>query len=178
MLENDQIVFAIDTFLTGEHHSPFEKTQREKYCRYFSTFNPSDEALRVQDIVTAIAYLQSRDDVSDINLIGIGEAGLWCLLANAFADGINKTVVDVDGFNNLDESDWVKRLNIPGILRVGGFDTAVACSAPRPLLINDTNDNFDTGKMQEIYNISGYPKNLKVETEKSSAMGILSWLME
>ncbi len=47
-------------------------------------------------------------------------------------------MVDVAGFNNRDDSAWVERLNIPGILRVGGFDTAIACAAPRPIMIHNT----------------------------------------
>jgi dienelactone hydrolase len=178
MLEKDQMVLAIDTFLTGDHHSPFKTTQRERYCRYFTTFNPTDESLRVQDISTAIAYLQGREDVVDVNLIGIGEAGLWCLLANAFAPDLNRTAVDVVGFNNRDESAWVQHLNIPGILRVGGFDTAIACAAPRQLLIHNTAGTFDTERVKKLYEILVAGDNLRVDTEQHSDQDVLDWLME
>ena len=177
MLENDQMVLAIDVFMTGENPSPFPKAERERYCNYFSTFSPADEALRVQDILTAIAYLQERDDVAEINLIGLGEAGLWCLLANAFAPDLNRTVVDVVGFHNRDESAWVERLNIQGILRVGGFDTAVACAAPRPILIHNA-DGFDANSMVELYRMLGATDNLRIDTDKDSDKEILGWLAE
>ena len=178
MLKNDQMVLAIDTFLTGEHNSPFEETKRERLGNYFTTFNPVDESLRVQDVLTAVAYLQGRKDVEDVNLIGIGEAGLWCLLANAFASDLNKTVVDVMGFDNKDESAWIEHLNIPGILRVGGFQTAVACAAPRPLWIHNTAGVFDADSMKNLYEMLGANDNLRIDTAKGTDKAILSWLSE
>jgi len=177
MLKKDQMVLAIDVFMTGEHPSPFAKAERERYCNYFSTFSPADEALRAQDILTAIAYLQGRDDVAEINLIGLGEAGLWCLLANAFAPELSRTVVDVVGFHNRDESAWLERLNIPGILRAGGFDTAIACAAPRPLLIHNA-DGFDASSTVELYRMLGATDSLRIDTDKNSDQEILSWLAE
>lgn len=178
MLEKDQVVLAIDTFLTGDHHSPFGETERERYCRYFTTFSPADESLRVQDILTAIVYLQGREDVSGVNLMGLGEAGLWCLLANAFAADLNRTAVDVVGFNNRDESAWVEHLNVPGILRVGGFDTAIACAAPRPLLIHNSAGAFDVKSVTELYGILGASGKLRVDSHECSEQDILGWLME
>jgi len=176
MLENDQMVLAIDAFLTGEHHSPFEETQREQLGRYFTTFNPVDESLRVQDILTAVTYLQGREDVDSVNLVGMGEAGLWCLLANAFASDLKKTVVDVVEFDNHDESMWVEHLNIPGILRVGGFETAIACAAPRPLLIHNTANAFNTARVAKLYEILKTSDKLKVNDAQETDQAILSWL--
>ena len=176
MLEKDCMVFAIDTFMTGEHPSPFMEPKRERYSGHFSTFNAPDEALRVQDILTAIAYLQGREDVAGINLVGMGDAGLWCLLANSFAPGVSRTAVDVAGFHNGDESAWVERLNIPGILRVGGFDTAIACAAPRPLLIHNAAETFCVERVKGLYETLKAGDNITVNSEKSSDQDILNWL--
>lgn len=176
MLENDCMVLAIDAFLTGEHPSPFEKPDRERESNYFSTFSAADEALRVQDIMTAVAYLQGREDVSSINLVGLGEAGLWCLLANTFVDGLSCTVVDAVGFDSRSEAAWVEHLNVPGILRAGGFDTAIAGAAPRLLMIHNTADAFDTEKAKALYEILEAGDNLSVKSEKASEQEILDWL--
>ncbi|MGD8239236.1 MAG: acetylxylan esterase, partial [Armatimonadota bacterium] len=142
LLDKGQGVLAIDTFLTGEHHSPFGNTVRERYGRYFSTFHAADEALRVQDIVTAVAYLRHREDVAEVNLVGLGEAGLWCLLARGLTDGVGRTAVDVVGLDTDDDAAWVEHLNVPGILRVGGLDGAMACGAPGELLIHNAGGKF------------------------------------
>jgi hypothetical protein len=50
------------------------------------TYNRTDTAWRVHDVVTALAYLAEREPRSKSALVGIGEAGLWCLLARPGAD--------------------------------------------------------------------------------------------
>jgi len=176
MLEKDQMVISIDTFLTGEHHSPFDDTERERNCRYFTTFSPSDESLRVQDIITAVIYLQKREDVGQINLIGLEEAGLWCLLASAFIENISQTVIDAMGFDNTSDSDWVERFNIPGILRVGGIDTAIACSVPRKIMIHNTKGKLELSKVKSLYQMLESSENLDMDEEKSSDQKIIAWL--
>ncbi len=178
LLDKDHSVLAIDTFLTGEHHFPFAETVRERYCRYFSTFSPADEALRVQDVVTAVAYLQQQQDVAGVNLIGLGEAGLWCLLAHGLADGVSRTVVDAVEFDTSDESAWIQHLNIPGILRVGGFDTAIACAAPRALLIHNTAANFKAERATHLYEMLGSGDSLRVETSRVSDQQTADWLSD
>jgi hypothetical protein len=176
MLNNDQTVLAIDTFLTGEHHSPFAATKRERFCAHFASFSVADEAIRVQDIVTAVTYAQQRDDTAGVNLVGLGQAGPWCLLANGLTPHLNSTIVDIDGFKNRAETEWLKRMNIPGILRVGDFDTATACAAPRRLLIHNTADTFDATRIKNLYTALGTNKTLTTETEQITKKEIANWL--
>ncbi|MBD3181510.1 hypothetical protein GF312_04405 [Candidatus Poribacteria bacterium] len=176
LIEKGQTVVGIDTFLTGDHHSPLKDTVREKYCTYFSTFNVEDEALRIQDIVTAAIYLQGKYD--SVNIIGLDEAGLWCFMARAFLDNIDNTVVDVMEFDTNAESAWVEKLNIPGILRVGGFDTAVACIVPDKIFIHNTGSGFDTERMIKLYGISGVDDKLNIRKIKVADSEILAILSE
>ena len=89
LLSADQKVLIIDVFGTGEH-SDYERSED---TNFFTTYNRTTAALRVQDIVTALHCFTNRGDVSEVNLIGIGEAGLWSLLAAGFTD-VKKVVVD------------------------------------------------------------------------------------
>lgn len=82
----------------------------------------------------------------------------------------------VVGFDNSDKSAWVEHLNIPGILRVGGFDTAIACAAPRPLLIHNTAGAFDTGRMTELYRMLEASDNLRIDVGQDADREILNWL--
>ncbi|HYO80001.1 MAG TPA: hypothetical protein VES20_01260 [Bryobacteraceae bacterium] len=70
-------VLAIDAFQTGSAVAP-----RDRSGRYFLTFNRSDDANRVQDIATAIAFLTQSGE-SNITLIGIGKAAVWATFAAA-----------------------------------------------------------------------------------------------
>jgi hypothetical protein len=81
-------------------------------------------------------------------------------------------------FNSRDESAWVEHLNIPGILRVGGFETAIACAAPRPLLIHNAPETFDTKRAKELYRMLGASDSLRIHAGQDSDQEILDWLME
>jgi dienelactone hydrolase len=178
IMDKDHMAFAIDVFMVGEHPSPFADVKRERQSTHFTTFSAPDEAIKVQDIITAIAYLKNRDDVAQINLIGLGEGGLWCLLANALIKDINKIAVDLVQFDNRDDASWIKHLNIPGILRVGGLDTAIACAAPRPLFIYNTGGVFDISGIKELYVNLGASDNITIKDQPVSEQGVVDWIIE
>ena len=82
LLDHHLMVLAIDAFKTGETST----LRREEEVAHFLTFNRTDAALRIQDILTGIAYLHTR--ASAVHLVGVGLAGLWCLLARGLAGGL------------------------------------------------------------------------------------------
>jgi len=82
-------VLVIDLYLEGEHHSPLAKTEPKVVGDYADTFQPTVAGNQVQDILTAIAFLRSRRDLSgDIDLVGTGRAGALALLAAAIDGGV------------------------------------------------------------------------------------------
>ncbi len=89
LLKRGHLVLAVDTFLTGESSSG--QPTRNTDVPYFTTYNPTDAACRVQDILTALACLRSHTEANTCNLLGLGAAGPWCLLARALAPGIART---------------------------------------------------------------------------------------
>ena len=72
LLSADRKVLLIDVFGTGEHGN----YERSEDANYFTTYNRTTAASRVQDIVTTLRCFTGRGDVSEVNLIGIGEAGI------------------------------------------------------------------------------------------------------
>jgi len=72
-------LMLIDVFQTGTAAAP-----RDRSHRYFLTFNKSDDANRVQDILTALAFVHSQTS-ERIELRGLGNAGIWCLFAASVA---------------------------------------------------------------------------------------------
>lgn len=162
LLSADRKVLLIDVFGTGEHTD----YERSEDTNYFTTYNRTTAALRVQDIVTALHCFTGRGDVSEVNLIGIGEAGLWSLLAAGFAN-VKNIVVDAAEFNLKDnlEGDavFLETLPIPNIRQVGDFQTAGTLIAPRPLIIHNTGEAFDTTWIAEVYGNIGASDHLLVE---------------
>ena len=87
----------------------------------FLTFNVSLDAGRVQDVITAIAYVAKRNQGADI--YATGDAGVWATFAAALSDvGVS---LHREGLPNLaSDDDYVRHFNVPGVLRAGGFEVA------------------------------------------------------
>ncbi len=78
--------------------TPLGARRTGQSIRHFTTYNRTDAAHRVQDILTSLAHLSPSNDGHDVDLIGIGDAGLWCLLARAVAPISIRLVVDAARF--------------------------------------------------------------------------------
>ena len=161
LLGADQKVLLIDVFGTGEHGN-YEISED---TNYFTTYNRTTAALRVQDIVTALQCFTNRGDVSAVNLIGIGEAGLWSLLAAGFTT-VKNVVVDAAQYASDSDAAFLETLPIPSIRRVGDFRTAGTLIAPRPLIIHNTGDAFDADWISEVYGNIGVGQHLRVERDR------------
>jgi len=95
---------------------------RSQASKHFTAFNRADDANRVQDIVTAIAYLKQQG-VNKPKLKCSGRAAIWC----TFAAAVSSTPVDLDAplgsFRGSDQ-DLIEQFFIPGLQRAGGLAAA------------------------------------------------------
>ena len=115
-------VLMIDAFQTGTAVAP-----RNRTIRYFTTFNKTDDANRVQDILTALAWLKTPNT----ELVGLGKAGVWCLFAAAVARQPVQLKADLSGFSGSDQ-DFLDVFFVPGIQRAGGLQAARMLAANSP----------------------------------------------
>ncbi len=99
------------------------RIQKQRMDEFFYSYNRSDAAERVQDILTALAFLKSRDRGKP-TLLGLGNAGIWCIFAGAVAPIELDIVADLNGFGG-SEQDFRDRFFVPGILRAGGLPAAL-----------------------------------------------------
>jgi hypothetical protein len=93
LIASGRPVLMIDTFQTGS-----AAAKRDRSKRHFLTFNRTEDANRVQDILTALSFLQSKQ-AGKPELIGLGKAGTWCLFAAAVAPADLKLSADLDGIS-------------------------------------------------------------------------------
>jgi dienelactone hydrolase len=87
----------------------------------FLTFNVTDDAARVQDIVTAITYA-SRSG-GNVEIYAKGDAALWA----TFAAAVSRTPVSLhlEAAPKLaSDADYLTHFDVPGILRAGGLPVA------------------------------------------------------
>jgi dienelactone hydrolase len=90
---------------------------RPKYL----TFNVSDDAARVQDIVTAIVYAGKSS--RGVEVYATGDAALWAEFAAALMPA--SVPLHLENLPALaSDADYVAHFNVPGILRAGGIATA------------------------------------------------------
>ena len=176
LLERGHAVMAIDPFLVGEYNSPFEPGQRERKGNYFTTFNPTDDALRVQDVLTSLVYLENRRDVDEVNLVGIEDAGVWCLLAKGLAENVARTAVDLAKFDPEDDKRWRKCAFVPGIRRLGGLRTAATLATSGPLYIYNASANFDDEWVGQAYRAAGEEQALRADKSRPSDKELVEWL--
>src|SRR5262249_3023018 len=141
--------------------------------KYFTTYNKTDEAHRIQEILTAIAYLKKRYGDARLSIVAEGQAGLWALLARGLAPAIDKMVIDAAKFDNTNDEEFIKYLPIPGLRRAGDFKTAVTISPLTPLFIHNTGDKFRTAPIAEAFGRFGRSEDFKTQqtelTKKSLA---------
>jgi dienelactone hydrolase len=107
-------VLMIDAFQTGSAIA-----KRDTSARHFLTFNKTDDANRVQDILTALAFLNQPG----IRLVGLGKAAVWCQFAAAVAKTPVSLEANLGGFKGTDE-DFIGSFFVPCIQRAGGLEAA------------------------------------------------------
>lgn len=141
LLDQGKAVLCIDAFLTGEYNAPEKRAERFRKGIFMDTFQPTDTGYRVQDILTALAFLRARRDMTgNVNLVGLKEGGLWCLFASAIDGKVPSTVADLNHFNLDDDAAWVKENYVPCIRAVGDARTAATLIAPRALTVMNAAD--------------------------------------
>ena len=151
-------------------------TEEPNKYKFISTYNRLNNAHRIQDVITAIAYLNKVKGNGRLNVIGLKEAGLYALLARSAVTGIDQMVVDAAQFDNNNDEEFLKRLAIPGLRRAGDFTTAVAVSQLTPLLLHNTNNRFQTERIAALYQALSSASKLQVKPEKIADAALVAWL--
>ncbi|HEY0072767.1 MAG TPA: acetylxylan esterase [Abditibacteriaceae bacterium] len=181
LIVSEQIPTALITGLLNSgrvvlHLRPFRfQTPRDVQANFFTTYNRPELSNRVQDILTAVAYLEQRGH-SKIELIGVGRAGLATLLARAFAPSITRAVCDVDGLDTALDDSFVTDLAQPSLRRAGDFRTAGILAAPSNLWLHNTQDRFDAAPIVDAYRIANFQPRLKISNERAAESAIVEWL--
>jgi hypothetical protein len=103
---------SIEVFQTRDHAKS-----------HFFTFNRTDDALRVQDILTALRWLDQKG-YKEIQLDAAGDAAIWCRFAAAVSPIKVKLNAEVPGFQGTGD-ELALRFFVPGLQRAGGWKFAM-----------------------------------------------------
>lgn len=144
--------------------------------KFFTTYNRTDAANRAQDILTTISYLKSQNPSARLNVVGLGEAGLWALLARGISPAIDRMAIDAAQFDFSSDEAFIKSLAIPGVRRAGDFTTAVTIAPLTPLLVHNTGNKFNADKIEAVYKAFGKAENFKMQSARINDSEIIAWL--
>ncbi len=147
----------------------------DKY-KFLTTYNRTLEANRIQDILTALAYLDKTKGKSKVSIVGVKDAGLYTMLARALAPNIDRTVIDAAQFDNNNDEQFLHHLAIPGIRRAGDFVTATVLAPMTPMLIQNTGAKFQTDVLLDLYRKNSKEGSFKSAANKLSDAEIVAFL--
>lgn len=168
LLQAGGAVLVVAPFLTDGA----ERAGHDELDPLYHAYNQATMACRVQDILTGLAYLDQHLRVGQRHLVGLGEAGVWCLFARALVRGVGRTAVDWGGRDLSDDEAWTGALFAPGIRALGDVRTALALCAPGRLLVYGAGDHFP----ERIAWAAGAEARLVVEAEGLSADALVEWI--
>jgi hypothetical protein len=179
LLRRRLAVLTLDTFGTGT----LSYLERDRTVDHFACFNPSDAALRIQDVLTGLAYLCAGGGYAEpgqnrtVHLLGLGQAGLWCLLARGLSGAaVDRTVVDAAQFACDDDAAWLEALDLPLLRRAGDLRTAAALTAPGALYIYRAAPSFPSAWCRQVYRAANAPDALHIQSEQAHLRTIAAWL--
>jgi dienelactone hydrolase len=132
ILDRGGVVMGIDAFQTGG-----AKASRNRNKRAFTVFNQTDDANRVQDILTALTYLQRRSNAKVVNLVGMEMGGVWSWFARALAGpGVN-LAADLAQFRAGTDQEYLDRFFVPGVRKAGDFRAAAVLATQDRLFVHN-----------------------------------------
>jgi dienelactone hydrolase len=157
-------VLAVDCWGQGEAATPPERDQQAAEIHHYLTYNRSDDANRIQDILTALGWLRTQSSLGPVHLVGMARAGLWALLARTQAPFVSCTVADLMRVS--DDDSFLANARIPAIRNLGDLTTAAALVAPGALCLHNAGKALDIEAAAQAYRAAGAAKALRVETAR------------
>ena len=169
LLNRGGVVMSIDAFQTGSAVAP-----RDTSNRAYLHFNQTNDANRVQDILTALEYLRSRSKSQTVNLVGLEMAGVWSYFARTMAgEGVN-LAADLTQFAADTDEAYVNRFFIPGIRKAGDFHAASVLNAQGRSLIFNAGPQFPSDWARQAAKAAG--GSLDLRTGAVSDTDLVAWL--
>jgi dienelactone hydrolase len=163
------IVMAIDAFQTGGAVAP-----RDTVARGFTSYNQTDDANRVQDILTALEYLRKRSKAQTVNLVGLEIAGVWSYFARAMAgEGVN-LAADLNWFAADTDSEYLAKFHVPGLRKAGDFRAAAVLNAHGRVLAYNAGPQFPADWARQAATVAG--SQLDVRNGPVDDTDLVSWL--
>ena len=117
-LKGNRPVMLINAFQTGTAREPRDHTDPQ-----FFTYNISDDAARVQDVLTAMRWLSARKH-GTVEIEAVNSARWWAVFAAALSRVPVRFDFKPDEFKSTDDA-LITEFYVPGLQLAGGVNTAI-----------------------------------------------------
>lgn len=175
LLARGGVVMGIDAFQTGRSRTTVEVSEdNQRKMRYFTTFNRTDNANRVQDLLTAIAGLRKLSGRQSVNLVGMGQAGVWAVFARALADSNVVLLANLARFDATSDDEYVNHFFVPGIRRAGDFRGAATLMASGRAVLHNISTAFPADWLVKSFDAVGASDQLAFQDPPMTEAEILA----
>jgi hypothetical protein len=96
----------------------------------------------VQDILTALTYLQSRSGAKVVNLVGLEMGGVWSWFARALAGSGVNLAADLAQFRADTDQEYLDKFFVPGLRKAGDFRAAAVLDTQDRLFVHNAGREF------------------------------------
>jgi hypothetical protein len=177
ILDSGAGIFAADVYGVGELSLDKPPAVDPKFAGYTFCYNKPLLAQRVHDILTAVAYVRGHEKTKQIDLVGVGAAGPWVLLARALCgDAVARTAADVNGFRLEKVKTTDDPMMLPGALKYGGLPALAALAAPGEVYIYNQHGTGMGHWAEAVYTAAGAADRF-VKNDKGTADDAVKWLL-
>jgi dienelactone hydrolase len=171
LLEAGWHVLLLDPFLTGPK-IPRKRQIPHEDDWFEMTFNPPRLGRRVQDILTALAFLSKTQE--KVSVIGLNDAGPWAALAIALSDVDCQAYVDLSGLTIDSDEGYMGDLFAPVFRAFGGLKAVLPLIAPHRMHIA----GLDASALEwtkKAFELQTAGDHLSWSSEPPSHTDILDW---
>jgi dienelactone hydrolase len=171
-------VMAIDAFQLAHAVAPRPDLAAvgRRAETYFTTFNRTEAANRVLDVVTAIPYARKRMGAEQINLVCLESAGPWCALARAVASGSIRLAADLNQFDASKDEEYVEKLFIPHLRQAGDFRAAATLWVEGGALVWNAAPGFPSDWVRQSFDAAGMYDQLTMLEGPAPVEVLAAWL--
>ncbi len=135
LLVRGRHVAVVEPFGLGGSRRPVPATRPQFYDKFFTTFNRTDAAEAVYDLLTVLAAELAAPGVERVSVAAFGSAGpvtlaALALLPEKLPDGRRvEALLDFGGFDDSSDGDYLARFFVPNVRRIGGLPAVAAAAA-------------------------------------------------
>ena len=164
-LDGGYRVYRVHGYASGEYRIPTRDWNRMLWPE---TYNRNDLLNGIQDVITALAVVESDHPGEPCSISGYGNCGVTALMGSAIWGKAASVAGDMGGIDPMCDDDLVRVLPIGGIRRIGDIRTAMVLLMQSRLVVYNYAPTWDTTWTEDVARRLGFSANLNMMPGESS----------